>query len=537
MIAEVIPYRKTIRGKDYFDYAIPEDCTVTEGSLVLIPFRSSTLLGIVRKIKATSNAQRLKSISTVVPDTSWKTAERMALLEWFAAYYCVSLPHSFKLFQEEYLQRPRTIPLNIQLSQGTVESKPIHIKKGHVHVIHYSHMDDRGPLYSSIASETSNHVLIIIPEHSEASRLISALSISRYLLIESNPAPSTIASIKKTLTEETDQIVVVATRKTALLILHLCPTIILDQEESKSHKQYDLNPRYHTRSVLLQARALAPKTTQSTIILASHAPTAYTYQHAQDDGYEWLDKQRPWNRDNSTLIDMETEKIGNNYSWFSSELLKRTANAKKTLLLFNRTGEFGTSLCTDCATLLASGATSCSSCKGSNIRRTRKGTKALEEELHTAFQHKKILRVDREQDLDNIEQRIADADIIVATEKIFRLTPMSLFDLIGIVSIDHQLTYPHFRAHERTFQFLFKVLGSGITNIVQTHAPHHPVIRAAVEGNYNAFITDELTIRMMMGLPPFKDRYTLIDTNSKKVEIVESIPTTLPSSIVVDREE
>ena len=81
--------------------------------------------------------------------------------------------------------------------------------------------------------------------------------------------------------------------------------------------------------------------------------------------------------------------------------------------------------------------------------------------------------------------------------------------LVGIVDADLGLANGDPRAAERTFQLLSQVTGrAGRTGkkslgLLQTFQPDHPVMRAIVSGDAEAFYEREIAERETAGLPPF----------------------------------
>ena len=78
-----------------------------------------------------------------------------------------------------------------------------------------------------------------------------------------------------------------------------------------------------------------------------------------------------------------------------------------------------------------------------------------------------------------------------------------------MVDADLGLAFGDLRAAERTFQLLTQVTGragraGGASRaLVQTFAPEHPVIRAIVSGDREAFYASEIAARREARLPPF----------------------------------
>ncbi|TIV21636.1 MAG: primosomal protein N', partial [Mesorhizobium sp.] len=80
--------------------------------------------------------------------------------------------------------------------------------------------------------------------------------------------------------------------------------------------------------------------------------------------------------------------------------------------------------------------------------------------------------------------------------------------LVGVVDADLGLANGDPRAAERTFQLLSQVTGrAGRTGkkslgLLQTYQPDHPVMRAIVSGDSEAFYEREIAERERAGLPP-----------------------------------
>jgi len=81
--------------------------------------------------------------------------------------------------------------------------------------------------------------------------------------------------------------------------------------------------------------------------------------------------------------------------------------------------------------------------------------------------------------------------------------------LVGVVSADIALSLPDERAAERTWQLLVQAIGRAGRGarpgraIVQTYQPGHPVIRAVIGGDAEAFYDSELALRRAFGGPPY----------------------------------
>ncbi|EKF41908.1 primosome assembly protein PriA [Nitratireductor indicus C115] len=102
-----------------------------------------------------------------------------------------------------------------------------------------------------------------------------------------------------------------------------------------------------------------------------------------------------------------------------------------------------------------------------------------------------------------------EADIIVGTQLVAKGHNFPAMTLVGVIDADLGLANGDPRAAERTFQLLAQVTGragrSGRKSLglLQTYQPDHPVMRAIVTGDAEAFYEREIGERERAGLPPF----------------------------------
>lgn len=103
-----------------------------------------------------------------------------------------------------------------------------------------------------------------------------------------------------------------------------------------------------------------------------------------------------------------------------------------------------------------------------------------------------------------------ERDIIIGTQLVAKGFTFPRLQFVAVVDADLGLENGDPRAAERTFQLLTQVTGragrvhAGGRALLQTHAPDHPVIRAMVSGDGEAFYTEETEARRDGGLPPFQ---------------------------------
>ncbi|MCU0900602.1 MAG: primosomal protein N', partial [Cypionkella sp.] len=101
------------------------------------------------------------------------------------------------------------------------------------------------------------------------------------------------------------------------------------------------------------------------------------------------------------------------------------------------------------------------------------------------------------------------ADIIIGTQIVAKGHNFPLLTLVGVIDADLGLQGSDLRAAERTFQLMRQVSGRAGradlrgTALLQTHQPDHPVIRAILGGDEEAFWKAEAAQRRAAGVPPY----------------------------------
>jgi primosomal protein N' (replication factor Y) len=117
-----------------------------------------------------------------------------------------------------------------------------------------------------------------------------------------------------------------------------------------------------------------------------------------------------------------------------------------------------------------------------------------------------------------------EADIVIGTQLVAKGHNFPQMTMVGVVDGDLGLANGDPRAAERTFQLLSQVTGrAGRTGkasrgLIQTYQPDHPVMRALVSGNSDAFYAQEIAERRRGHLPPFGRLAAIIVSGETKAE-------------------
>jgi len=108
-------------------------------------------------------------------------------------------------------------------------------------------------------------------------------------------------------------------------------------------------------------------------------------------------------------------------------------------------------------------------------------------------------------------RRFADhkIDVLIGTQMIAKGHHFPRLTLVGVIDADLGLAGGDLRAAERTYQLLHQVSGRAGREahpgrvLLQTYLPDHPVMRALVAGDRDAFLDSQIAARQAAGMPPF----------------------------------
>jgi primosomal protein N' (replication factor Y) len=157
------------------------------------------------------------------------------------------------------------------------------------------------------------------------------------------------------------------------------------------------------------------------------------------------------------------------------------------------------------------------------------GVERLEQEAAELFPGARILVLssDLVESVERLRQELDDVaqgrfDIVIGTQLVAKGHHFPKLNLVGIVDADLGLANGDPRAAERTFQLLHQVVGRagreagrGV-GLLQTHQPEHPVMRALIAQDREAFYAAEIAVREKTGYPPFGRLASLLVSGADK---------------------
>jgi primosomal protein N' (replication factor Y) len=155
----------------------------------------------------------------------------------------------------------------------------------------------------------------------------------------------------------------------------------------------------------------------------------------------------------------------------------------------------------------------CAKCGKLALTRVGIGTERIEDALTHSFPGARVGRLDRDtaagRGVEEVLERMRtrNLDILVGTQMVTKGHDLPGVTLVGVLLADQSLTFPDFRASERTFQLLAQVAGRAGRGeragrvLLQTLQPAHYAVRRAVHHDYLGFYRDELEARRELIFP------------------------------------
>jgi len=159
------------------------------------------------------------------------------------------------------------------------------------------------------------------------------------------------------------------------------------------------------------------------------------------------------------------------------------------------------------------------------------GVERLEEEVRELFPDARalVLSSDLVASVERMREEFAEIaagrfDIVIGTQLVAKGHNFPMLNLVGVVDADLGLSNGDPRAAERTFQLLHQVIGragrdAGIgRGFLQTHQPDHPVMRALIAQDREAFYSAEIDVREKTHYPPFGRLASIVVSGADKHE-------------------
>jgi primosomal protein N' (replication factor Y) len=547
-----------------FDY-VATDAVVTDvGRRVIVPFGNGSKVGVVTGVSDSTDqpADKLKPVEAILRDMPPLPADWLALCEFCSRYYqhplgqvtAFALP---PMLRKGKLPRPKkvsrggtppatTLPVLLPEQLAAVEA----ITSAHgfeAFLLHGVTGSGKTEVYLRAIDTVlaaGKQALMLVPEIALTPQLEQRVS-ERFPGAHIVSAHSGVADAARArgfldaLEGRAD--IVLGTRLSVFLPLPRLALIVVDEEHDSSFKQQE-GLRYSARDVAV----FRAKQRDIPIVLGSATPALETFHHAISGRYRLLelhDRAVAEAPPEVRTVDTRKEKLQDGMSAALIEALaERLTRGEQSLVFLNRRGYAPVlacpacgwvSRCRRCAAnmvvhladkrlrchhcgLEAGIPKACPDCGNQDIHPFGRGTQRLESALSERFPQARILRIDRDSASTPKKWQAllatihaGEADLLIGTQMMAKGHDFPRLTLVGVVGADAALFAADFRAPERLFAQLMQVGGrSGRHDLpgevlIQTEYPTHPLYRALVEHDYNAFARNQLDERQMAGFPPF----------------------------------
>ena len=339
--------------------------------------------------------------------------------------------------------------------------------------------------------------------------------------------------------------IVIGARSAIFAPLSNVGIIIVDEEHDASYKQ-EGSLRYNARD-LATVRA---KQNECVAMLGSATPSIQSYYNVATKKFTELTlekrvEQRPL--PDIRIVDLRQTRDLRGFRRFITPELQRAMKAsldhhEQILLFLNRRGYASFPVCGACGQPIRckhcdisltlhqqanayrchycgfsrAAASKCDACGSAQMRHLGLGTEKLAAAAASIFPKARIARMDRDTTkrkgsviklLKGLKNRTTD--ILVGTQMVAKGHDFPNITLVGIICADLSLSFPDFRAGERTFQLLAQVAGRAGRGdspgrvVLQTYNPDHFSIAAARQQDFIGFYRQEIGFRKALDYPPY----------------------------------
>jgi len=320
--------------------------------------------------------------------------------------------------------------------------------------------------------------------------------------------------------------------------------IVVDEEHEQAYKQ-DEGAHYHARDMAVVRAHIA----KIPVVLASATPSVETEVNARKGRYQRIALPSRFGGQHMPHIEAidlrrEAPPRGRFISPRLAEQIRLAVERREQALLFlNRRGYAPLTLCRACGHRFACTICdawlvdhrfrqrlvchhcgfsmprphACPNCAAEeSLVAVGPGVERLQEEAAQLFPDARtmVLSSDLITSIETMRSELNEiaegrVDIIIGTQLVAKGHHFPRLNLVGVVDADLGLSNGDPRAAERTWQLLNQVIGRAGRDqgrgvgYLQTHQPEHPVMKALVACDREAFYASEIEMREKTGYPPF----------------------------------
>lgn len=557
--------------REPFDYAIPDGMDLRVGMRVMVPFGRRTMMGVVVGLADSTALKQTKEVAAVLDAEPKISPAMLEFTRWVAEYYLAGwgevLPLAFPPWIKGKRRKAKEVPASklpkaskapklseAQKAAGKAIESGLRSGKAEGFLLHGVTGSGKTEVYLhalELALELGGGAIVLVPEIALTPQTLSRFE-ARF--------PGQIVVIHSRLTDiergksfealrEGRARVALGARSALFAPVQNLKLIVVDEESEPSYKQENA-PRYHARDAAL----VRAKLENAVTLLGSATPSFESYFNAKKGKLKLLELPGRVGQSGMPVfefIDLNGAVDKNAPEDALSPQLGKALRANKeageqSLLFLNRRGfapvmtcvKCGESIqCPNCSISLTfhkdgyAGSLRCHlcghqrkpptqcpepDCQSKQLKLLGVGTQRLEEEVRREMPGVRAVRVDRDTAKDgDFHAELGklvhggELDLLLGTQMIAKGLDFPNLTLVGVVNADTSLSFPDFRAEERTYQLLVQVAGrAGRADkpgrvLVQTRQPDHACLRAAGKQDFRKFFEDRIVERKELGYPPY----------------------------------
>ncbi len=542
------------------------------GSIVIVPLQQQKVVALVVKKAAKPRFKTKQIIRTV--SSSALAKELQELIVWLKDYYPAPFGQLMSLILPTTLigesrkkldlgatRLPPAEDLPVLTSEQERSMSAIDKSRQQSVLLHGDTGTGKTRVYLELvkqALENGRSAILLTPEIGLTPQLALACSVAfpgKTVIVHSGLTASKRRNIWLYTLESPEPLVIIGARSALFSPLGKVGLIVVDEFHETSYKQ-EQTPYYQTARVAAKLAYLH----KAKLILGSATPPIADY-------FAFKQKDLPIIRmthrviqtaptpPQINIIDLKKREVFRSSPWLADDLIQGIERAisrnEQSLVFLNRRGTARLILCEVCGWQAAcprcdlcltyhsdrhnmqchtcgfrqKTPLSCPDCGANNIIFRNIGTKSLYAELQRLFPRAVIKRFDGDNTKpERLEQqytavRSGAVDILIGTQVLAKGLDLPKLSVLGVVLADTGLSFPDYTSEERTFQLLTQVVGRVNRGhvagevYIQTYHPESPLLKAALNKDYEHFLANQLIERKLYGFPPF--RFTLKLTCSR----------------------
>lgn len=557
MYYRVLVASQRFHGQESLTYSFEHQLSI--GQIVQVELQRKFVLGIIES-KVAKPTFATKAISQTwdiaIPPSSFQ------LLIWMKEYYPAPLGVLTELFTPPPLPQKLKLPVQAteKLTKPAVMPKltteqaavlqAIHSSTSRSFLLHGDTGSGKTRIYLELAKQSLDSemsVIVLTPEIGLTEPLLQTFKQQfgeRVLVTHSQMTPAERRTVWLDAGASKSPRVVIGPRSALFVPLAHVGLIVIDEVHDSAYKQ-EQAPYYQTTRVAGRLAGLH----EARLVMGSATPLISDYFTFQQKNLPILRMKNSAMEDHHLseqhIVDQKDKAAFSRSPWLSTPLLnameQALQNKEQSMLFLNRRGSARLVLCENCGwqamcphcdvpltfhqdqhlvrchscDFSSSPPSICPECGVSELVFRSIGTKALETELKRLYPKARISRFDRDTEkVDRLHKQheklqAGEIDIIIGTQAIVKGFDLPKLSVVGIINADSGLQIPDFTATERSYQLISQVsgrIGRGHRAgklFVQSYQPDNPLLKLALDKNYEAFIEQELSQREKYKFPPY----------------------------------